>query len=62
MTVYRVTGRTAYRSHQPGATFEATLDPRAEERAIRRNSIEILEHSTPALKPGSYTLPRKDTT
>lgn len=62
MSVYKVTGRTAYRGHQPGATFEATLEQRAEARALTRGSIEIVEHSTPALKPGSYTLPRKDRT
>lgn len=57
MSVYLVTGRHAYREHQPGETFEALLDLDAEQRAIERGDISVIEESRPGLKPGSYTLP-----
>lgn len=57
MTVYKVTGRLAYRGHQPGTVFETTLDPNAEARAIARRNIRVIEKSKPTLRPGSYTLP-----
>lgn len=59
MSVYKVTGPTAYRGHQPGEIFEAMLDPLAEVRALRRGNIRLLERSKTALVPGSYTLPVK---
>lgn len=62
MSLYRVTGATAYRSHPPGSVFEAVLDPPAEARAIRRRNIELVARSKPSLVPGSYQLPaRRDT-
>lgn len=57
MTVYAVTGRNAYREHIPGAAFECELDPAAEQRALERGDIEILERSLTTIQPGSYTLP-----
>lgn len=57
MSVYLVTGTSAYREHKPGTTFEAVLHPAAEERAIARGDIEVLERSQPTLRPGSYRLP-----
>lgn len=57
MTIYKVAGNLAYRGHQPGATFEATLEPAAEQRALARGAIQVIERSTPAIKPGSYRLP-----
>lgn len=57
MSVYRVTGRLAYRGYQPDETFEATLDREAETRAINRRAISRVEVSTPSLQPGSYRLP-----
>jgi hypothetical protein len=57
MSLYLVAGRLAYRGHQPGEIFQATLDPAAEERALARGDIRILERSTPSLQPGSYQLP-----
>lgn len=56
MSHYLVTGRS-YRGHQAGSTFEATLDPAAEDRALRRGDITVLEESTPTIQPGSYQLP-----
>ena len=58
MSVYKVTGVFTYNDHAPGEVFEALLDPGAEERAIARGTITLLERSTPALRPGSYRLPR----
>lgn len=58
MTVYRVTSRVAYRSHLPGETFEATLEPAAERRALERGAIAVVERSTPRIRKGSYTLPK----
>jgi hypothetical protein len=55
--VYLVTGPREYRGHKPGETFEAKLEPNVEHRAIRRGSIRLLRRVTPALVPGSYTLP-----
>lgn len=57
MSTYLVTGARAYREHWPGTTFEATLDPAAETRAIERGDIRLIERSDPALQPGSYRLP-----
>lgn len=58
MSVYRVTGRWRYREHAPGETFEATLEPDAERRAVTHGVIEVIEHSHPGIRPGSYFLPR----
>lgn len=59
MSLYLVKGRTGYRGHEYGQVFEAVLEERTEERAFARGNIELVERSTPSLKPGSYTLPRK---
>ncbi len=58
MSVYKVTGSSEFRGHQPGETFEAQLPEGMERRALRRGNIELVERSTPALVPGSYRLPR----
>lgn len=58
MSRYRVTSRVAYRGFEYGTEFEEHLDEAVERRAITRGAIELLERSDPALKPGSYTLPR----
>lgn len=57
MSTYLVTGRTAYREHTIGSTFDADLDPAAERRAIQRGAIQLVERSTTSLRPGSYRLP-----
>ncbi len=54
---YLVTGKRQYRWHKPGSTFEAQLDPLAEQRAIERGSIRVLEIVQPDLEYGSYQLP-----
>lgn len=55
---YKVTGKRAHREHEPGEIFEARLDRRAEERAIARGSIILLERIPDDLTPGSYRLPQ----
>jgi hypothetical protein len=55
--VYRVTGPRLYRGHERGTVFEAQLDLGAEQRAIARGDIELLERIIPDLVPGSYRLP-----
>ena len=57
MSVYRVVGPACYRGHQPGDLFEATLDDRAEARAIGRGDIEIVEDSVPTVESVPYRLP-----
>jgi hypothetical protein len=59
VSVYKVTARTGYRGHPKGNTFEAVLEPRVEERAIKRGDILLLERSTPSIKAKSFTLPTK---
>lgn len=46
MTVYKVTGNTAYLGHQPGEEFEADLDEAAERRAKERGSIRVVKRDT----------------
>lgn len=60
MSLYKVIGRVPYRNHPPGSTFEADLEEKAEERAIRRKAIELLDTTAPKLRDGSWTLPRKE--
>ena len=55
---YLVTGRRQYRWHKPGTVFEAQLDPLAEQRAIERGSIRVIEVIEPELENGSYELPK----
>lgn len=57
MSIYRVTGRHRYRDHSPGEVFEATLEPDAEERAVKIGAITLIERSDPQLQPGSWRLP-----
>jgi hypothetical protein len=57
MTLYLVIGRLEYREHPPGRIFEADLDPAAEQRAVERGNIEIIDSSPTRIRPGSYTLP-----
>lgn len=42
MSIYRVRGSYHFRGHAPGTTFEASLEPDEERRAVRRGNIEIL--------------------
>jgi hypothetical protein len=56
---YLVVGKRMYREHRPGTLFEAKLDAKAEARAIGRGDIKFVERIVPALRPGSYRLPRK---
>lgn len=57
MTLYLVTGTTSYREHEPGQTFEASLPPDVEARALKRGAIEILERSTPRIQPSRWRPP-----
>ncbi len=54
---YLVTGKRAYRGHEPGTVFEAQLDKLPEARAIQRGDIRVLRRFTPSVEPGSYRLP-----
>ncbi len=56
--LYLVTGKRQYRWHKPGETFEALLDPLAEQRAVERGSIRVLAVIEPGLQEGSYALPK----
>lgn len=55
--LYRVVGRRKYRGHSPGDLFEAKLDRLAEQRAIARGDIKLLERVIPELRPGSFVFP-----
>lgn len=55
--LYEVIGRSAYRGHEPGTRFEASLERNAERRAIARGDIRLVERVIPSLRPGSFTLP-----
>jgi hypothetical protein len=55
--LYRVSGTRAYRGHEPGTEFQARLERNAEQRAIARGDIILLDRLTPALEPGSWQLP-----
>ena len=54
---YLVQGTMGYRGWQPGEEFIEYLDVNVERRAVDRGSIVLLERVTPAITPGSYTLP-----
>lgn len=58
---YLVTGKRRYRNHDPGAVFEARLDPDAERRAIERGNIRVLEVIDLGPKNGRYGLPDEET-
>ena len=53
---YRVTGTREYRGHAPGQEFVASLERRAEGRAILRGDITLVERVTPEL-PARWGLP-----
>lgn len=55
--VYRVIGRRRYRGHDPGTEFTARIPRGAEQRAIQRGDIALVDRIEPDLLPGSYTLP-----
>ena len=57
MSTYRVIGQHAYLGHQPGSVFSATIQPAAEQRALARGNIEVLDATPPGLIPGSYRPP-----
>lgn len=56
--VYKVVGRRAYRGHEHGTVFQARIDRAAEQRAIQRGDILLLDRLEPDLQPGSWKLPR----
>ena len=60
MTVYEVIDRKRYRGHEQGTIFEATLDPDAEGRAIRRKAIRIVEAKPVTIDLGRYTPPARN--
>jgi hypothetical protein len=45
MTVYKVTGPTAFRGHEPGEEFEDELSPEQEKRAKARGSIRVVKRA-----------------
>ncbi len=53
---YLVTGPRAYRGHRTGTQFTANLDPLAEQRAVQRGDIQLLERLTPRI-PDNHQLP-----
>lgn len=55
--VYVVCGKRPYRGHQPGVMFEAALDAGAEQRAVARGDIRLLERTTPTVQAGAFSLP-----
>ena len=56
MTVYLVTSRRAYRCHEPGEMFEATLRRGVEMRAIEGGRIQVIEETVPTV-PAGHTFP-----
>jgi len=54
---YEVLRHDGYRGHRRGTRFEAILDPNAERRALARGDIRVVARRTPAVQPGSFTLP-----
>jgi hypothetical protein len=46
MTLYKVTGPTAYQGHQPGEEFEADLTADEERRAKERGAIRVVKRTT----------------
>lgn len=55
--IYRVSGTRNYRGHPTGSEFMAKLDPLAEQRAIGRGDIVLIDRVTPELPP-TFSLPR----
>lgn len=60
MSLYRVLGPCRYREHDVGETFEADLEPDAEQRAVRIGTIEVLHRRPSGIRPGSYRLPSRN--
>ncbi len=58
LPLYEVLRAGGYRGHRRGHEFTARLPRAAEQRAVERGDIRLIERNTPALQPGSYTLPR----
>ena len=58
MTIYQVIGTRDYAGYTPGEKFEATLEPRAEARAIKRGNIVIVKKSTPRVKKSNLRMPK----
>jgi hypothetical protein len=54
--LWLVSGRRAYRGHQPGEEFEASLAQTVAGRAVLRGDIKLLEEFAPQLPP-EYCLP-----
>jgi hypothetical protein len=57
MPLYQVLRPGGYRGHRRGTEFTARLGRASEQRALARGDIQVLTPSTPAIQPGSYTLP-----
>ena len=54
--LWRASGRRAYRGHEPGEVFEASIPTAAARRAIARGDLELLEAFIPSL-PDDHCLP-----
>ena len=57
LSLYLVTGRLPFRGYLPGETFEALIERDAEERAVARGNVRVLERGTPQIRPDSFVLP-----
>lgn len=57
LPLYLVTNANGYRGLLRGAEFTARLGRHAEQRALDRGDIQIIERSTQTIQPASYTLP-----
>jgi hypothetical protein len=55
--LYQVTGRRAYRGHEPGAMFTARLDRAAAQRAVVRGDITLLQRIVPEIQAESFSFP-----
>lgn len=54
--LYRVVGTRNYRGKEPGTEFVGRIDPVAEQRAVDRGAIIVVERVTPKL-PDRYEFP-----
>lgn len=54
--LWKVVGHRRYRGHEPGETFEASLQNAPAVRAIQRGDIILLEEFHPDL-PAEWSLP-----
>lgn len=54
---YYVSGNRRYRGHEPGTTFDASLERNAERRAVARGDIKLVKRTTPTVQPGTFTFP-----